>query len=66
MSRTDRAAMTVVAGACVACCLPLAVAAGPVVVAAGAIAAGTGAVVHAVRRSRRPRVEVVTTTIGRC
>jgi hypothetical protein len=51
--------MAVAAGACVVCCLPLAVAAGPVVVVAGAVAAGTGAVVHAVRRSRRKRGRVV-------
>jgi hypothetical protein len=50
--------MGMVAGACIVCCLPLAVAAGPIVVAAGAVSAGAGAVVHAVRRSRRKRVEV--------
>jgi hypothetical protein len=59
MPTTDRATMTVAAGACVVSCLPLAVAAGPVVVAAGAVAAGTRAVAGAVRRSRRKRVEVV-------
>lgn len=59
MSKPDRATMTVVAGACVVCCLPLAVAAGPAVVAAGAVAAGAGAIAHAVRRSRRKRGEVV-------
>jgi hypothetical protein len=55
MSRTDRAAMTVVAGACVVCCLPLAIAAGPAVIAVGAVAAGTSAVAHAVRRTRSKR-----------
>jgi hypothetical protein len=60
MSRPNRAAVAVVAGSCVACRPPLAVAASPVVVAAGVVAAGTGAITHAVRRTRRNPAELAT------
>jgi hypothetical protein len=59
MPKVDGATKLVVAGACIACCLPLIVAAGPVVAVAGAVAAGAGAAGHVVRRSRRKRVAAV-------
>jgi len=59
MSKADRAAMTVVVGACVVCCVPLAIAVGPVVVAAGAGAAAAGAAAHAISRTRRTRRQAV-------
>ena len=65
MSTTDRTAMAVVAGACVACCLPLIVAAGPVVAAPGAVAAGTGAVALVARRSKRGRDAVASDMVFR-
>lgn len=55
MSKTERTTMAAVAGACVACCLPLIVAAGPVAAAAGVVAAGTGAAAHVGRRTGRRR-----------
>ncbi len=55
MSKTERTTMALVAGACVVCCLPLIVVAGPVVAAAGVVAAGTGTAAHVARRTKRKR-----------
>lgn len=49
---TDRVALTALAGACVVCYLPLAVAAGPPLLVAGAAVAATGAVARMVARYR--------------
>jgi len=53
MPATDRTLLTVAGAACVVCCLPLIVAAGPVVAVGGAVAATAGVAAHAVRRSKR-------------
>ena len=50
----DRMLGAVVASACVACCLPLVVAAGPPVLVAGAAVAGAGATIGAIKRLQRP------------
>ena len=50
MSGTDKTTMAVVGAACVACCLPLIVTAGPVVAVGAAAAAVTGGVAYRVRR----------------
>ncbi len=63
MPEIDRTGAAVVAVACVACCLPLVIAAGPVAIGAGAVAATVGVgvgIAHKMRRTRPDRTEVVT------
>ncbi len=57
MPGSDRMLLTVAGAACVVCCLPLIVAAGPVVAVGGAVAATAGVAAHAVRRSKRKRIK---------
>ena len=57
MPASERTLLTVAGVACVACCLPLVVAAGPVVAVGGAVIATAGMTAHLVRRSKRKRVD---------
>jgi hypothetical protein len=57
VSAPDRTLLTVAGAACVACCLPLIVAAGPVVAVGGVAAATAGVAAHAVRRPKRKEIE---------
>jgi Flp pilus assembly protein TadB len=59
MPASDRTLVTVAGAACVVCCLPLIVAAGPVLAVGGAVAVAVAASVasHAVRTRKRKRIE---------
>ena len=55
MPGTDKTLMTIAGAACVVCCLPLIVAAGPVIAVGGAVAAGAGVAAHTMRKSKAKR-----------
>ena len=56
MATSDRTLITVAGVACVVCCLPLIVAAGPAVAIGGALAATAGVAAQVVRKTRRKRI----------
>jgi hypothetical protein len=57
MPASDRTLVTVAGAACVVCCLPLIVAAGPVLAVGGAVAVAVSVASHAVRTRKRKRIE---------
>jgi hypothetical protein len=57
MPASDRTLVTVAGAACVVCCLPLIVAAGPVLAVGGVVAVAASVASHAVRTRKRKRIE---------